>query len=389
MSSRRLEPEFGHNQRAFADYCTSAVNSAVSAMGNYGVVMSKATALRDDNAMIRAHITATIADLADAGAIRFLSAEEKWCLDCQLALPPSSSAQVCFTCGNQLIRHTTQDWFLVVSIEEIIRRAAAMQWIPRYGLRRLQSLTDIHPLIRVGHPHRTLGVPSPLRDGDVLDPRLVGALGPSVLRRLGLDGPIIAVAGFDIQRKWLMTLLAANNLDALPFAIVHHGTLLDVAGRKLSRYSGASLADAPTDAEPCLVRAALLSAPLGKDLRAAELPTIGASRLREKVLNSLRFIGLQQRADAGGIDLDAESETALAHVDSHLKSCDMSRAYASFQRAITHDLSGVLIPKIRKHGLSEHSATWKRITSLHRVFYGDDPRLVEICDRYGLRHSRR
>lgn len=372
MSSRRLEPVFGGDPAAFAAYCSSAVTGAVTALNRFGVMPSREIALRDDDMAIRAHVQAAVGDLVHAGAIQDLVAKEKWCLDCQLALPPSSTAEICFTCGKQLVLHTTRDWFLVVDTEETFRRADTIAWFPSYGLRRLHSLTDLHPLIRVSHPKRTLGVPSPLREGDIIDPRLVGALSPSVLRRLGLDGPIIAMSGFDIQRKWLMTMLAANRQDALPVAIVNHGTLLDTAGRKLSRYSGASLADAPADVEPCILRAALLSAPLGKDLHVAELPTVGASRLREKVLNSLRFIGLQEQHHTGGIDLDAECEPPLAEVESHLRSCDISRAYASFRRAITHHLSSVLIPKIRRQGLSSHTVACERIASLHRIFFGDD-----------------
>ena len=61
------------------------------------------------------------------------------------------------------------------------------------------------------------------------------------------------------------------------------------------------------------MRAALLSSPLGKDLRAAALATVGASRLREKVLNSLRYIDLQQPR-TGGIDLDAVCDELFSEV---------------------------------------------------------------------------
>ncbi|MFV2115315.1 hypothetical protein ACFHW0_23665 [Micromonospora sp. LOL_025] len=385
MSSRRLEPMFGHDPEGFARYCGLAVDSAVAALEGFGIVVSPHAALRDDDASVRAHVQAVITDLANSDVVRYLAAEEKWCLSCRIALPPSVDAEHCFTCGGPLRLRTTRDWFLPVDLDEMFRRAATVEWVPGYGIRRLRSLTDVHPLIRVGHPQRILGVPSPLHDGEILDPRLVGALGPSLLRRLGLYGPIVAVAGFDIQRKWLLTLLAANRPDALPAMIVQHGTLLDTAGRKLSRYTGASLADAPADVEPCLVRAALLSSPLGKDLRAVALATVGASRLREKVLNSLRYIGLQ-RLRIGGIDLDAACDELLSEVESRLKAFDIPRAYAGFQRAIL-SVSSTLIPMIRRQGMASHAETCRRIVSLHSIFYGDDPRLPGMSAGLRLRDA--
>lgn len=376
MSSRRLEPTFGDDPQGFARYCGLAVSNAVATLEAFGIVVSPHAALRDDDASVRAHVQAVITELANSGVIRHLAAKEKWCLSCRIALPPSADAEHCFTCGDPLRLRTTRDWFLHIDLDEVFRRAAAVEWVPGYGIRRLRSLTDVHPLIRVGHPRRNLGVPSPLHDGEILDPRLVGALGPSLLRRLGLNGPIVAAAGFDIQRKWLLTLLAANRPDALPAMIVQHGTLLDTAGRKLSRYTGASLADTPADVEPCLVRAALLSSPLGKDLRAAALATVGTSRLREKVLNILRYIGLQQPR-TGGVDLDAASDEPLSEVESQLKAFDIPRAYAGFQRAIL-SISSTLIPMIRRHGMAPYAATCRRIVSMHGIFYGDDPRLVGI-----------
>ncbi|MEU7570063.1 hypothetical protein [Micromonospora sp. NPDC049240] len=381
MSSRRLEPKFGHDPEGFARYCGLAVSSAVATLEGFGIAVSRQTALRDDDVSVRAHVRAVIAELADSDVLRYLPAEEKWCLVCRIALPPNAGAEHCFTCGDPLRLRTTWDWFLPINLDEVFRRAAAVEWVPDYGIRRLRSLTNVHPLIRVGHPRRSLGVASPLHDGEVLDPRLVGALGPSLLRRLGLDGPIVAAAGFDIQRKWLLTLLAANHPDALPAMIVQHGTLLDTAGRKLSRYNGASLADAPAGVEPCLVRAALLSSPLGKDLRVAALATVGASRLREKVLNSLRYIGLQQPR-AGGIDLNSACEELLSEVESQLKAFDVPRAYVSFQRAVLF-MSSTVIPMIRRQGTASYSEVCRRIGSLHGIFYGDDPRLSEIAD--GLR----
>ncbi|MFG1802461.1 hypothetical protein ACGFI4_20180 [Micromonospora carbonacea] len=376
MSSRRLEPRFGDDPEGFARYCQRAVDNAVSTLAGFGIVVSPHAALRDDDASVRAHVQAIVTELANRDVVRYLAAEEKWCLSCRIALPPSAATEHCFTCENPLRLRTTRDWFLPVDLDEVFRRAATVKWVPGFGIRRLRSLTDVHPLIRVGHPQRSLGVPSPLHDGEILDPRLVAALGPSLLRRLGLNGPIVAAAGFDIQRKWLLTLLAANQPGALPTMIVQHGTLLDTAGRKLSRYTGASLADAPADVEPCLVRAALLSSPLGKDFRAVALPTVGASRLREKVLNSLRYIGLQQPR-TGGIDLDAACDEWFDEVESHLRNFDMSRAYAGFQRAVL-SVSSTLIPMIRRQGIASFAATYRRIVSLHGIFYGDDPRLPRM-----------
>ncbi|OZV77860.1 hypothetical protein CA850_20865 [Micromonospora echinospora] len=385
MASRRLEPTFGHDPEEFARYCGLAVDNAVATLEGFGIAVSPHAALRDDDASVRALVQAVITDLANSDVVRYLAAEEKWCLSCRIALPPSADTEHCFTCGGKLRVRTTWDWFLPVDLDEVFRRAATVEWVPGYGIRRLRSLADVHPLIRVGHPRRNLGVPSPLHDGEILDPRLVGALGPSLLRRLGLDGPIVAAAGFDIQRKWLLTLLAANRPGALPAVIVQHGTLLDTAGRKLSRYTGASLADAPADVEPCLVRAALLSSPLGKDLRATALATVGASRLREKVLNSLRYIGLQQPR-TGGIDLDAACDELLSEVESQLKAFDVPRAYAGFLRAVL-SVSSTLIPMIRRQGMASYAATCRRIVSLHGIFYGDDPRLPGMSAGLKLRDT--
>lgn len=373
MSSRRLESRFGDDPPGFADYCRSSIDEAGAMLKTFGIHPSHHVALRDDDPDVRTHVQEILADLVQSGVVREVTADEKWCRDCQIALPPSATAEACFRCRSPLVIESTKDWFLALDLEQIFRRAEGIEWFPRYALHRLRDLTDVHPLIRVSHPGRTLGVPSPLRHGEVVDQRLVGALWPSVLRRMGKAGPITVIAGFDIQRKWLLSLLAANGDEALPATVVNHGTLLDQAGRKLSRYAGASIADVPDDVEPRIVRAALLTLPLGKDLRVSELPLIGASRLRQKVLNCLRFVAAQEVL-AGGVDLDADLSAALAEVEAALMSHDVSRAMANFRKAIVHELSGVLIPRIRKQGIaSSPSDVVARIKSLHRVFYGEDP----------------
>ncbi|HUY46133.1 MAG TPA: hypothetical protein VMV92_10470 [Streptosporangiaceae bacterium] len=372
MSSRRLESTFGSDPAGYAEYSRTAVTDAVAAMAGFGIEMSRTVALRDDLPEIRGHIRAIITEMADSGRIRQLPAEEKWCIDCQLALPPTATTETCFKCHQPLRLQTTIDWFLPLDVAMVLRRAAEINWFPAYAVRRLQALGDVHPLLRVSHQNRTIGVPSPLRNGDIVDPRLAGALGPSVLRRLGIGGLIVVVAGFDIQRKWLLPLLSANPSSALPAAVVNHGTLLDMSGRKLSRYSGASLADVPTDVEPCVVRAALLATPLGRDLPVSELSTAGASRLRQKVLNCGRFLTMQVPTGMGGVDLDAELDAALRGVEEFIRRSDPARGYSAFRRVITHDLSSHLIPEVRRRGLARHYDLG-RITSLHQVFFGDDP----------------
>jgi hypothetical protein len=380
MASRRLEARFGDDPPGFADYCRSSIDEASAMLKTFGIHPSHHVALRDDDPDVRSHVQAVLADLAQSGAVREVTADEKWCRDCQIALPPTTSAADCFKCHSSLVIESTKDWFLGLDLEQIVQRAEGIEWFPRYAVHRLRDLTDVHPLIRVSHPGRSLGVPSPFRSGEVIDQRLVGALWPSVVRRMGMDGPLTVIAGFDIQRKWLLTLLAANCHEALPVAVVNHGTLLDQAGRKLSRYSGASIADVPDDVEPCIVRAALLTLPLGKDLRVSELPLVGASRLRQKVLNCLRFVAAQEVV-VSGVDLEAALSDALAEVEADLTSHDTSKAMATFRRAIVHELSGVLIPRIRKQCLgSSPSEILERIRSLHRVFYGDDPRLNGLPD---------
>jgi len=143
---------FGADPAAFASYCSSAITDTTAALTSFGVSLSPDIALRDDDPTIIGYVHATVADLVDDGVIRYEAAEEKWCLSCQLALPPSSAATNCFSCGRLLELRTTHDWFLVVDLTEIFRRAATIDWFPNYGLRRFRSLTDLHPLIRVSHP---------------------------------------------------------------------------------------------------------------------------------------------------------------------------------------------------------------------------------------------
>src|SRR5688572_23526516 len=49
MSSRRLEPMFGDDPGAFANYCSSSVTSAIAALRAFGVEPSGDVVLRDDD----------------------------------------------------------------------------------------------------------------------------------------------------------------------------------------------------------------------------------------------------------------------------------------------------------------------------------------------------
>ena len=371
MSSRRIEDRFGADPTAYAAYCQTSVSDALAAQQALGVEVSPQAALRDDSPKIRQIVQRHLLDLVDAGAVREITAEEKWCHACEIATPPTSANEHCHACGAELRLDRSIGWFLELDLPTVMGRAERIRWMPAYALNRLQNLTDVHPYIRVSHRRRGLGVPSPLASDSILDPRLVGAMWPSVLRHLGLTEPPTVVAGLDIQRKWLLTMLATNP-EAIPKAVVNHGTLLDEHGSKMSRYAGATLEDSPDDVDQRVLRAALLSIPLGKDVRADRLPLAGASRLHHKLLNCLRFLALITD-DAHGIDLEQELRTSFKRVEEHLAAHDVPRAMEAFRRLVVHDLSGVLIPRVRTSGGTGLDKTRIRLSSLHQVFYGSMP----------------
>lgn len=370
MSSRRIEARFGSNPAGFETYCRTSVAQATASQRELGVETSSDVALRDDNPDVRKQIRRHLLHLTETDAVREIEADELWCRACEIALPPGSSQDKCYRCHGALALRRTKDWFLVVDLDVALERAERITWTPTYALNRLRNLTDVHPLIRVNHRHRRLGVPSPLDEDSVIDPRLVGAMWPGVLRRLGHTDPVTVVAGLDIQRKWLLTMLAANPAEDLPSAVVNHGTLLDEQGTKMSRYAGASLADLPEGVDPAVMRAALLSVPLGKDVRAGTLPFAGASRMHQKFVNCLRFLGAY-KDDAHGIDLAAELARPFKMVEMSLAASEVSVAMAAYRKLLVHELSGVLIPRVRKQGATSLDQARARLTSLHRVFFGD------------------
>lgn len=370
MSSRRIEARFGSDPAGFEGYCRTSVAQATASQHGLGVETSSDVALRDDDPDVREQIRGHLLHLAETGAVREIEADELWCRSCEITLPPGSSQDECYACHGALSSRRSKDWFLVIDLGEVLDRAERITWTPTYALNRLRNLTDVHPLVRVNHRKRQLGVPSPLDGRSVIDPRLVGAMWPGVLRRLGHTDPVTVVAGFDIQRKWLLTMLAANPTDALPNAVVNHGTLLDEHGTKMSRYAGASLADLPEGVDPPVMRAALLSVPLGKDVRLGTLPFAGASRMHQKFVNCLRFLAGYEH-DAHGIDLGAELARPFKTVEMSLAASEMSVAMAAYRKLLVHELSGVLIPRVRKQGATSLDQTRARLTSLHRVFFGD------------------
>jgi hypothetical protein len=376
MSSRRLESAFASCEEVDT-YRQSALAFAHAKLNDFGIHTSSDITLRDDDPVVCRHVQETILCLADNGQICYSTANEKWCSRCELSLPPTSGTADCFQCHRPLSHRTSTDWFLSLDHARIKQKADLARWAPAYARRRFDDLDRIHPLLRIAHPRRMLGVPSPLRSDNVIDPRLTGALWPTILRRLGYHAPLVTVSGFDIQRKWLMTLFAANSEPAAPAVVVNHGTLLDGNGRKMSRYSGASLADLPEKVEPCIIRAALLFTPLGKDLRCTDLPVAAASRLREKTLNCLRYLKFHATTCAAGVNLDLELGESLQQVDERLRVFDLPGALQAYRQAVLNDLSSRCIPQIRRDGLARHSSAVRNIMTLHHVFFGDDQRLEQ------------
>jgi isoleucyl-tRNA synthetase len=182
----------------------------------------------------------------------------------------------------------------------------------------------------------------------------------------------------DIQRKWLVLALCANRSDALPAEIVNHGVLLDANRKKLSRYAGATVEDHSEANYYANARAALLSCTLGKDILASKLPISTASRLREKTVNSLKYLRIQQAApDDDGIDVDFEMREAVNRVDQALEARDTTAALALFRKAVVQTLSNDLIPRVRGQGLGRSEHTERRLGALFTVFFGPEPRLQQ------------
>ncbi len=376
LSSRRIESQFADEGEEYFNYCAGAVAQARSILAKFGIDLDQDVPVRDDVHESRVELQSAVVELCERGEIAERRVEEKWCFPCQLALPATSATTVCFQCGKDLQLRQTTDWFLRLDTFQIFERAIAVRWNPPYALRRFQNLKDINPWYRVQHGNRRLGVPSPLSCGQILDPRLVAALYPTVLRGRGFTGPITLFAGMDIQRKWLVLTLGANRSDALPVGIVNHGVLLDASGRKLSRYTGASIADSSETSEFTNVRAALLSCTLGKDIVAARIPIAAASRLREKAVNCLKYLRLQPTVpDSAGVDVDSGMREALGRVDQALIAGDVTAALAYFRKAVVKTLSNDLIPQVRKQGLRRCEQTQKRLEILFTIFFGPEPRL--------------
>ncbi len=207
----------------------------------------------------------------------------------------------------------------------------------------------------------------------MLDPRLVAALYPRMLYARGYRR-IVAACGQDIQRKWLTLIYAAAGPTPALHTIINHGVLLAEGRHKMSRYDGATPADLPEAADPIdpiAYRAGLLSASLGRDIVAATIAFDDASRLRAKIVNTIRFLQTQpESGNHDAIDLRQALGPALDHIDSHLANFDFQRAYMALRGAVRTELSTRLIPLIRARG-SRHGA-WAigRVHALASIFLG-------------------
>jgi hypothetical protein len=347
------------------------VSHARRILSDFGVVMTTDPPVRDDDPAVRAFLHATVSELAQNGVIRRITVAEKWCDPCGIALPEAAARGKCFRCGLPLAGSERPDWFLVLDMPGVLRQAARARWLPTYALRRFQALADISPQVRVGHFGRTTGVPSPLDERQKLDPRLVTALYPRMLRTLGYDR-IVTAAGQDIQRKWLVLVFATADTETAVDVIINHGVLLADGHRKMSRYDGAAISDLPAAADPAAYRAALLASSLGRDVIASAVAFPDASRLRAKIVNVVRFLRARPTSgSASTISLECELGALLDEVDQLLCEFNFPAAYRALRRCVRAELSHRLIPLIRQHGCRDAGRTISRVLSIAAVFYGD------------------
>jgi hypothetical protein len=377
LSSRRLDDQLAgvgedHQQQRFRSLVTDAIASVRATQAQYGISTDAGLALRDDRPTVRSEITAVVDELVAEGKINYVTAPEKWCAPCSIAVSAASTIQTCFRCHQPLILRESTDWFLTLDFPDILDRAAQVRWQPPYALRRFRDLADVAPVVRVGHFARLAGVPSPLDERQMLDPRFVAALSPRILRARGHDHIVVA-AGQDIQRKWLILVFAtAGSAPALD-VIINHGTLLSDGGRKMSRYSGATPADLPHGTDPIAYRAALLSASIGRDMVASSIAFNDASRLRAKIYNAQRYLTAQPDAHTrDAVDVGRALGPALDLVDTHLADLNLQQAYRALRTAVRAELSQRIIPMIRTRGCRESAPTIGRLRSIAEVFFGPE-----------------
>lgn len=375
LSSRRLDEQLGQvdehkRDDQYRSLVTEAVANARSIQTRFGIETDSEPAIRDDDPAIRSAITAAVLELVEEGKIKRIAAPELWCDPCGIALPSTATTQTCFRCRQALVLHERIDWFLTVDFPSVIAEAAKTRWQPPYALRRFHDLSDVNPLVRVGHFGRLVGITSTLDERQMLDPRLVAALYPRVLQAQGYRR-IVAVCGQDIQRKWLSLVYATAGSTPALDAIINHGVLLADNRHKMSRYDGATPADLPATTDPVTYRAALLSVTPGRDIVSATIPVSDASRLRAKTLNTLRFLQKQpESTNPDAIDLRQELGPQLDGVDRDLASLDIHRAYAAMRSTVRVELSHRLIPLIRTSGCRHALSTINRLRSLSSVFFG-------------------
>jgi hypothetical protein len=340
-------------------------------LSDFGVVMTTFPPVRDDDHAVRSFLSEAVSELAAGGAIRRMVVPEKWCDPCDIALPAATALRTCFRCYQPLVVHERPDWFLTLDLPAIFSQAAACRWLPAYAERRFQALAGISPHVRVGHFGRLTGVPSPLDEHQKLDPRLVAALYPHMLRMLGYDR-IVTAAGQDIQRKWLVLVFGTAASAPAIDTIINHGVLLADGYRKMSRYDGAAISDLPEQADPAAYRAALLAASLGRDIVASAVAFQDASRLRAKVINCVRFLEAQPPpATACAVNLEAELGLFFDRVDALLGVLDFAAAYRVFRRCVRAELSQRIIPLIRQRGCHDTASMVSRLLFITAVFYGD------------------
>jgi hypothetical protein len=377
LSSRRLDDQLagvGEAQREqhYKSLVADAVGATRATQAQFGISMDAGLALRDDQPMFRAEIIALVNELVAEGKIRYMAAPEKWCDLCSIAVPAAAVIQTCFRCDQPLAVHERTDWFLALDFSDVLHRAALTRWQPAYALHRFRDLAGVAPVVRVGHFGRLVGVPSPLDERQILDPRLVAALYPRILRARGYEH-IVAAAGQDIQRKWLTLVFATAGSAPSLDVIVNHGVLLSDGGRKMSRYSGATPADLPHDADPIGYRAALLAATLGRDMVASTIAFNDASHLRAKIDNTRRYLAAQPPTGTReAIDVGRELSPILDLVDTHLAALDFRHAYRVFRALVRTELSQRIIPMIRVRGCREVGPAMGRLRSMAVVFFGPE-----------------
>lgn len=374
LSGRRLDQLLGEqaNQHELVEQAVdAAVRRTRRMLSDFGIVMTIDPPVRDDDPVVRSFLREAVAELAQSGVIRRVTVAEKWCDPCGISLPETASREDCFACGMPLAISERPDWFLLLDMPGVFRQAAQARWLPAYALRRFQALADIRPQVRVGHFGRATGVPSPLDERQKLDPRLVTALYPRMLRALGYDR-IVTAAGQDIQRKWLVLAFATSDTEPAIDTVINHGVLLADGQRKMSRYEGAAVSDLPAATDPIAYRAAMLASSLGRDIVASSVAFEDASRLRAKIINVVRFLQAQPVSRSGSaISLETELDAVLDEADELLSELDLSAAYRALRRCVRAELSHRLIPLIRVRGCRDAAPVVSRVLSLATVFYGD------------------